>query len=212
VRASRFAVAAFSALMVSAVLAAGGAPEQLRNKTVTMSWTTSGTATPADGKSFNFTNVQTRIVYVSGAGRPFLRAQVRGAPHSRSGERGPDDTSRGSVHFEGNRLIGVETFQSGARQFIATFSDGFSSCRLAIIDAQGRQCRDPAPRSGRRHVQSRECFERFAELCDCERQRVRRSIAALPVDHVAQRLAIEPIAQVLAKQFDAAVMGHVSRA
>jgi hypothetical protein len=136
-------LAAVGALIVTPVQAAGGAPEQLRNKTVTMSWTTSGTATGAGGKSRPFTNVNTRIVYISSAGRPFLRAQLSGTGnsgggghHSRSGERGPEDTSRGSVHFEGSRLIGVETFASGARQFIASFAAGYSSCTLAVIDAK----------------------------------------------------------------------------
>ena len=135
-RTGGYFAAALVALTASAAHAAGGAPQQLLNKTVTMSWTTSGTATAADGQSKNFTNVQNRIVYVSTTGRPFLRATVSGGKNSRSGERGPEDTARGNVHFEGGKLVGVESFMSGARQFIATFDGSYSSCTVSVIDAK----------------------------------------------------------------------------
>lgn len=131
-----YAAAALLALTAQPALAAGGAPQQLLNKTVTMSWTTSGTATAADGQSKNFTNVNTRTVYISSAGRPFLRMQLSGGHNSRSGERGPEDTARGSVHFEGGKLVGVESFMSGARQFIATFDGSYSSCTVSVVDAR----------------------------------------------------------------------------
>ena len=131
-----YIAAALFALTASPVYAAGGAPPQLLNKTVTMSWTTSGTATSADGQSKPFTNVNTRTVYISGVGRPFLRVQLSGGHNSRSGERGPEDTARGSVHFEGAKLVGVESFMSGARQFIATFDGSYSSCTVSVVDAR----------------------------------------------------------------------------
>jgi hypothetical protein len=132
---------AAAVLAVSPVHAAG-APQQLLNKTVTMSWTTSSTVTPADGQARNVTNANTRTVYISGAGRSFLRMQLtstrvsRGNRDSRSGDRGPDDTARGSVRFEPGKLIGVETFTNGARQFIATFDSSYSSCTLSVVDAK----------------------------------------------------------------------------
>ncbi len=130
-----------SALLVGPVHAAG-APQQLLNKTVTMSWTTSGMATNGEGQGRPFTNANTRTVYISSAGRPFLRMKLsstrasRGNYESRGADHGPEDTARGSVHFEGNRLIGVESFTSGARQFIATFDNSYSSCTLSVIDAK----------------------------------------------------------------------------
>ena len=141
-RTGGYFAAALVALTASAAHAAGGAPQQLFDKTVTMSWTTSGTATSADGHSKPFTNANTRTVYISSAGRPFLRMKLsstrvsRGNYDSRGGDRGPEDTGRGSVRFEPGKLIGVETFASGARQFIATFDSGYSNCTLSIVDAK----------------------------------------------------------------------------
>ena len=140
---SRYLAAALVVLAVSPACAAG-APPQLFNKTVTMSWTTSSTVTPENGgTSRNVTNANARTVYISNAaGRPFLRMKLtstrasRGNPDSRSGDRGPDDTGRGSVRFEPGKLVGVETFTSGARQFIATFDTSYSSCTLTVVDAR----------------------------------------------------------------------------
>ena len=67
---------AVSILGITPAMAA--APQGILDKTVTMSWTTSGSGKRADGTAGNFSNVNTRIVYISTAGRPFLRKQVRG--------------------------------------------------------------------------------------------------------------------------------------
>lgn len=129
-------------LLVSAPVPvhAAGAPAQLQNKTVTMSWSTSGAGTSDAGRQIGFTNVNTRSVYISTVGRPFLRMQVRSTKKSgvmRGGDFGPGERgSRGSVRFEGNRLIGTEVFKSGARQFIATFDSSFSSCALNVVEAK----------------------------------------------------------------------------
>jgi len=122
--------------LVSSLAESAGAPSQLLNKTVRLVWQTSGTSRDPDGKSIGFNNTNTRTIYISSAGRPFVRAEVAGFRRSRSGDRDPQTTSSGGVHFEGNRLVGVETFQSGARQFSATFDSNFSSCTLTIIDAK----------------------------------------------------------------------------
>lgn len=126
-----------------AALGAGpaiGAPQGLLDKTVTMSWSTSGTGTRSDGTTTSFSNINTRVVYISSAGRTFLRMQVRSSGRkgsARGADMGPGEGgSKGSVRLEGNRLVGMEAFASGARQYVATFDSGFSSCTLSIIDAK----------------------------------------------------------------------------
>ena len=132
----RYALAGALVATITPALGAG-APDQLRNKTVTLSWTTSGRATAADGTSKNYTNNNHRIIYISSAGRPFLRAQLSGGRNSRGGERGPEDSGKGGgVSFDGGKLTGVETFSSGARQYTATFDGSYSSCTLSIVDAK----------------------------------------------------------------------------
>ena len=128
-----------SALLVTTALAgaARAAPSEAFNKTVTMSWSTSGMATTENGQTRSYNNINTRTVYISSAGRTFLRMSLRGKKMGRSGERGPDDAgAKGSVRLEGNRLVGTEAFESGARQYIATFDPSFSSCTLQVIDAK----------------------------------------------------------------------------
>lgn len=126
---------AASLVATSAALAA--APQAALNKTVTVTWGTSGTGVSETGQSRSFNNINTRTIYISSAGRTFLRMRLRGTKVERGAERGPGDTSGGSsVRIDGNRLIGVESFQSGARQWIATFDPSFSSCSLSVIDAK----------------------------------------------------------------------------
>jgi len=125
----------FLAAMMGAT-SAFGAPAGLLDKTITMSWSTSGSGTRADGTNVSFSNINTRVVYVSSAGRTFLRKEVRGKKAARGADVGPGEASGGSVSLQGNRLIGAETFASGARQYVATFDSGFSSCTLSVIDAK----------------------------------------------------------------------------
>ena len=131
---SIFLVSVFVTLIT--LNAAHAAPSEAFNKTVTMSWSTSGMATSEDGQQRSYSNLNTRTVYISSAGRTFLRMSLRGGKAGRSGERGPGEASNGSVSLQGNRLVGTESFESGARQYIATFDPSFSSCTLQVIDAK----------------------------------------------------------------------------
>ncbi|WP_291853314.1 hypothetical protein [Bradyrhizobium sp.] len=136
---ARFPVCVLFLLTAFGVSPALSAPPGLSDKTVTMSWSTSGTGTKADGSPVSFSNINTRVVYVSSAGRTFLRMQVRssGKGGARQAETGPGEGgSKGSVRLEGNRLVGTEGSASGARQYVATFDSSFSSCTLSIIDAK----------------------------------------------------------------------------
>ncbi|MBI3700001.1 MAG: hypothetical protein HY242_06075 [Afipia sp.] len=127
----------FSVAIALIASTAHAAASEAFNKTVTMSWSTSGIATSDDGQQRSYTNINTRTVYISSAGRTFLRMSLRGGKAARSGERGPEDAgAKGSVRLEGNRLVGTEAFESGARQYIATFDPGFTSCTVQVVDAK----------------------------------------------------------------------------
>ena len=127
---------AASALFLAGPALAGSAPQAALNKTVTLSWTTSGTSRRADGTPFSFSNVNTRIIYISSAGRPFVRISVRSKKLMREVNSAPGQSGRSHVNFQGDRLVGVEVFDSGARQYTATFDPAFSSCSLSVIDAK----------------------------------------------------------------------------
>jgi hypothetical protein len=127
---------AVSALVLAGPALAGSAPQPALDKTVTLSWTTSGTSRRLDGTPFSFSNVNIRTIYISGAGRPFVRISVRSKKHRREFNLAPDDRRRSHVNFQGDKLVGVELFDSGARQYTATFDPAFSSCSLSVIDAK----------------------------------------------------------------------------
>lgn len=133
---SIFLTSAFASAIAFAGSAAHAAPSEAFNKTVTMSWSTSGMATSDDGQQRSYSNINTRTVYISSAGRTFLRRSLRGGKAARSGDVGPGEGTNVSVSLQGNRLVGTEAFESGARQFIATFDPGFTSCSLQVIDAK----------------------------------------------------------------------------
>lgn len=126
------------ALAASSVVALG-APAAAMNKTITISFTASGVGKTPDGQSHPFSTSVTRTIYVSSAGRLFMRhkatANTKGQP-SRGGDFDPTDTrtGKGSFSFQGDRLVGVIPYAGGARQITATFDSGFSSCTASVIE------------------------------------------------------------------------------
>jgi hypothetical protein len=114
------------------------------NKTITISFNSTGKATFPDGRSHNFSTAVTRTIYVSSAGRLFMRNIISSAngKRSASGDFAPDDSGaspgyhpgKGSFQFEGNTLVGVTPWAGGARRITATFDPGFTSCTVTIIE------------------------------------------------------------------------------
>jgi hypothetical protein len=113
---------------------AGGAPPQLLDHTVTVSFTATGQAKSPEGQVQNFNTQVSRIIYVSSAGRLFMRhraANTKG--QSRGGDFGPGEGG-GSFSFQGGRLVGVLPYGTGARQITVTFDPGYSSCSASVIE------------------------------------------------------------------------------
>jgi len=110
------------------------APPQLLDKTITVSFTATGIAKSPEGVQKGFNTHVSRIIYVSSAGRLFMRHRAtnpRG--QSRGGDFGPGDGG-GSFSFQGNRLVGVLPYGTGARQITVTFDPGGSSCSASVIE------------------------------------------------------------------------------
>jgi hypothetical protein len=106
------------------------------NKTVTVSFTATGNAKGADGQTKAFNTHVTRMIYISSAGRLFMRHQATSRIGSRGGDFDPNDTrqGKGSFQFQGNKLIGVIPYAAGARQIVVSFDGSFSSCTASIIE------------------------------------------------------------------------------
>jgi hypothetical protein len=136
----KFRILCFAGFLGITPAMAGGAPPAALDKTVTLSWSTSGTGKRPDGSPISFTNLNTRVIYISSAGRPFLRKQISSSSkkYARGADIGPDQSasSGGNVAFQGNMLVGTEAFASGARQYRVTFDASFTSCSLSVVEGK----------------------------------------------------------------------------
>ena len=137
------------AMIVAGCLVLSGAaaaqtPHQLLNKTVAFSYTTQTVQRNPDGRIHN---VQTGIrytFYISGAGRIFERSsRSPGGGASQTGQFAPSAASTTksgetrNVHFEGNKLVSLRGFATGASRTVVSFDQSFSSCTVAV--QQGRE-------------------------------------------------------------------------
>jgi hypothetical protein len=117
--------------------ARAGAPQQLYNKTIQISWTSSVTETAPDGQHHARSFAVSHTIYVSSAGRLFERGSRSRGQMRKQSDNAPGSTQNAggeanSVHFEGNKLIGLTAFAQGARRYVATFDPSFSSCTVSI--------------------------------------------------------------------------------
>lgn len=130
----RAAVSVLAVMACSAVWA-GSAPPEAMDKTITISFTATGMSKSAGGETHGFSTQISRMIYVSSAGRLFMRFRATNAKgRSRGGDFGPDDAKQGIFNFQGNRLVGVIPFATGARQVTVTFDPGFTSCTASVIE------------------------------------------------------------------------------
>ncbi len=139
-RAVVFSLLASSLVTLAAAPAHAAAPAAALNKTITISFTATGTAKDPDGRVHAFNTSVVRMVYVSSAGRLFMRHAANSANRRLStagGDFGPEEQGAGrggNFSFQGNRLVGVIPYAGGARQITATFDSGFSSCTASVIE------------------------------------------------------------------------------
>jgi hypothetical protein len=132
-RLTHVAVVATAVATLAAPALAGGVPPQAMNKTITLSYSATGEAKDSDGRTHGFSTQISVMIYVSRAGRLFFRKRIVNGRYSRGKDIAPGE-GRGSASFQGNRLIGVMPFETGARQMTVTFDPDFSSCTLSVIE------------------------------------------------------------------------------
>jgi hypothetical protein len=119
--------------------AAAQAPRQLYNKTIAFSFTADSVQRDPGGRVHNVSSAINYTFYISSAGRIFERSSrsPRGGK-SGGGEFGPDSravTNIGethSVHFEGNRLVSLRAFVTGASRMVVSFDPSFTSCTVSV--------------------------------------------------------------------------------
>lgn len=131
-----FATATFLAFAPGTSFGAG-VPSAAMNKTIAISFTASGTAKEPDGRTHRFSTSVTRVVYVSTAGRLFMRHTATNRAGTAGGDFDPAAQSAGkggSFSFQGDKLVGVLPYTGGARQITVTFDPAFSSCTASVIE------------------------------------------------------------------------------
>jgi hypothetical protein len=109
------------------------APPQLFNKTITISWTEAVRQKATDGHLYNNRVTRQRTVYVSSAGRLFVRSNNRSNGGELNIEHGPRDATVGSLNFQGNLLVGYGVNPGSARQLSVKFDSSFSSCTATVV-------------------------------------------------------------------------------
>jgi hypothetical protein len=116
------------------------APAQLFNKTVQFSWSTEVVQRGPDGQVVRPRLDASRIVYVSSAGRLFMRGSRANQKLGlkKGGDYAPGvSANKGGeamgLRFVGNNLVGNVAFAQGAGQATVSFDPSFSSCSLSVV-------------------------------------------------------------------------------
>ena len=113
-------------------------PPQLRNKTISVSYTSIATVMTPRGERRNSTTSVQRLIYVSTAGRFFVRASY----NSRTSEAAPGDNTPGGGArdwiFSGGRIIGFGEKDAGAGRVIISFDRGYQSCSASVLYGKPR--------------------------------------------------------------------------
>lgn len=136
---SRLALMTGIVFVVLSGPASAGAPQPLYDKSIQIAWTSSAVERSADGRTINPQINVGWTIYVSSAGRLFVRGQrsVRGrgglhsdiAPGATTNRRGEPT----GVRFVGKTLVGNVAYALGALHFVATFDQSFGGCTLQVV-------------------------------------------------------------------------------
>jgi hypothetical protein len=121
---------AILSLIVGCSNVAWGAPQELYNKTIYISYTvTVPIKGPAGGTIIGRRNVK-RWIYVSTLGRIFARAARAEARQGQITDKAPGEVK---AKFQGSTLVGVVTYVSGATQMTISFDGDFHNCTLTFL-------------------------------------------------------------------------------
>jgi hypothetical protein len=131
-------LSALLALPSAGGTAAASTPRQLYNKTIELSWSLDTVQRRPDGRIVRPRVDVARTIYVSTAGRLFVRTTKTVNNRSKTGEMAPgDDRTREGMarqlQFEGRRLIGHLEYSSGAGQMTVDFGADFRTCTVNLV-------------------------------------------------------------------------------
>jgi hypothetical protein len=128
----RLATPILAAALISAASSAVAAPSALLGKTITVQYTVTIPGTAPDGRTISGVRHAVRTIYVSTAGRVFARVYRRDRDATATKEAGPGESGN-TYRFEGNKLVGVMQFISGAAQMAVTWDTSGQTCNATIL-------------------------------------------------------------------------------
>ncbi len=116
-------------------MTASAAPAELFNRTITVTYSTAIPARGSDGTTRNATRSSVRIIYLSSAGRIFTRLVRRDSGLTDTKDTAPENP-KNNFHFEGNKLIGVMTFATGAALMTISFDSSGQGCTANLVSGR----------------------------------------------------------------------------
>jgi len=119
-------VLAFSFAAPSATFAA---PANLLNKTITYSLTTTAPWIRADGKTGTGSRATSHTIYISSAGRIFVKKVRQDGRASELTAKAPGENNWRVV---GDKLVGNGSYESGAAQSIISFDPSGQNCTATV--------------------------------------------------------------------------------
>ena len=143
----RKCIGVFAALVVLSPIAhAGPAPKELYGKSITVRWSESSSARNSDKLVRNAGYVTQVDIYVSTAGRPFVRSRRAGIGgldyHVQTGSLGYSDSSdsvpgqsdsKDRVDFQGRSVFVYRQLLSGASRVAIDLDSAGTSCKATVI-------------------------------------------------------------------------------
>jgi hypothetical protein len=128
------AVVLAGAVVLSVEALAQGAPRELQNRTVEISFNITVPARTGDGGTLNAVRATVYRIYISSAGRIFVREHRLSGRHQDTVDKGPESRGdSGSFSFSGASLVGTVQHISGARRVTVNFGSGFQGCSASVI-------------------------------------------------------------------------------
>lgn len=140
-------------LLVGTSMARAAPPPQLLGKSVVVSWTDTRSQRDGDNPEFHTVNgSHTLTVYVSTAGRLFIRQVNRTRAGSGNRDQAPGDRGSRTAVFEGQSMTVFGQTRGGAQRTIVHFGSGFTSCSATtgLGFENGQTSVSTSPITGRR--------------------------------------------------------------
>lgn len=120
---------------------AAGAPEQLKGKSITVSWTESRQQKNVGWDNFRTVNASHQLsIYISTKGRVFSRQTNStragtGSTEQVAGEGGGGPYATRTPSFSGQNMTVIGATQGGARRTLVDFDANFTSCKARVSTA-----------------------------------------------------------------------------